>query len=379
MQIIQEPIADGLYFHSSIPDIIIEKDDESTGLTFELIFGGLVVLKEVYSYDSQNRIRIQNIGDIAAGFFKDEIAPAIPTIFSIKLAVSSYFLPLISYRLVEGATTIEKSFHVFRCDAQISVDASSWMRTNFLTRSFRNKRTALDSNEYLSFFSQNTEPINVRFNFELKYLSNGVVLEALGVCCDDIVTASSALITVDTSLRRILGIIDLPVETIVYSYDIWVSGTQDESSKYTYLVDRTLYREQTSFVFINAFGVPETFTSTGQATNKKTNDVTLNNINTHYRKTENKFTSQKQCFSGYLTAQEMEWIDDLLMSYAVGLYTYHGGFNNEVTLVNVEKNDSLKNELHAFSFEFRKANNRHFEFTSASNGVFDETFDQTFD
>lgn len=379
MHIIQEPITDGIHFHSTIPDIIIEKNDASNGLTFELVYDGQVVLKEAYSYDSQNRIRIQNIGDIAAGFFKDDIAHSIPTNYSVKWAIYSDFLPSITYRLTEGATIIEKSFHVFRCDAQISVDASTWMSTNFLTRSFRTKRTTVNTNEYLSFFAQNTSLVNIRFNYKLFYLNNGVVIDAVGVCCDDIVSASPALMTVNTSLRRILGIAGLPAETIVYSYDVWVTGSQAESNKYTYLVDRTPLRNQTYLVFINSFGVPETFTSTGQTINKKTNEVTLANIQTYYRKTQNKFISQKQCFSGYLSEREMEWIDDLLMSYAVGLYTYHSGFSDEVTLVNIEKSDSMNNELHAFSFEYRRANNRHFVFSSAPNGVFDETFDQTFD
>lgn len=379
MQIIQEPISNGLHFHSSIPDIIIEKNDASTGLTFELIFGGQTVLKEAYSYDSKNRIQIRNIGDIVSGFFKDNIGPAIPTNYSSRLAIYSDFLPTVTYKITEGITILEKSFNVFRCDAQIAVEASTWLLTNFLTRAFRSKRTSIDRNEYLSFLTQNTALINARFNFKLNYLNDGVVSEISGVCSDDLVLASMALITMNTSLRRLLEIAGLSMDTIVFSYDIWVTGVETPSSIYTYVVDRTIYRDQTDFVFINSFGVPETFTSTGQTVNKKTNEIVLNNINSSYRKTQNKFLSQKQCNSGYLSDREMEWIDDLLMSYAVGLYTYHSGFSDEVTIINVEKEDNQKNELHAFAFEYRRANNRHFVFSSATNGVFDETFDQTFD
>ena len=71
MQIIQEPLSNGLYFHNSIPDIIIQKNNGSVGVIFEIIFSGTVILKEQFSYDSTSQLKIQNISQIVDAYFPD--------------------------------------------------------------------------------------------------------------------------------------------------------------------------------------------------------------------------------------------------------------------------------------------------------------------
>lgn len=375
MQILQEPTSNGLHFHSSIPDIIIQKNDASVGIIFEMIFAGVVILKEQFSYDSNLRIQIQNISEIVESYFPDNLItiPTTDPVYNSGLTDLAF-----TYRITEGATIHERTFKALRCDAEIDVDVPEWIIYNFLTRAYRSKRTALDWNEYLSYYQQPAAG-ELTINYKLVYLNAGIPTEAIGIFKSIPAAGSNRVVTFNASLRALLLHLNLDIKSTVFRYDLWISGTDVSTNIYTYLVDRNPYRSQTTLVFVNAFGVLETFTATGEVINNKTNEVKLSNINNHYRKTENNFLSQKQSFSGYLTEREMDWIDDLLMSYALGLYTYHSGLSDEITIVSCEKSDTNKNELHAFSFEYRRAKNTHFIFASAANGIFDTTFDQTFD
>lgn len=375
MQILQEPTLNGLYFHSAIPDIVIQKNDASTDIIFEIIFCGTIVLKEQFSYNSNSIIKIQNISEIVESYFQDNniILPISDVVYNSGSTDLTF-----TYIITEGLNIHESSFKTLRCDSEINVNASEWIIKNFLTRCFRTKRTAIDWNEYLSFYQQ---PVygELAINFKIVFLSESILTEQIGIFKTIPAAEVSRIVTINTSLRTLLTFLDLDPKTKVYRYEIWITGTGVDTNIYTYLVDRNPYRSQTFIAFVNAFGVVETFTATGEVQNKKTNDVKLSNIDKKYRKTENNFLSQKVCHSGYLNLKEMEWIDDLIMSYALGLYTYHSGLSDEITIVSSEKTDTDRNELHAFLFEYRRTKNTHFVFSSAPNGIFDTTFDQTFD
>jgi hypothetical protein len=374
MQILKEPTSNGLHFHSSIPDIIIQKNDASVGIIFEMIYAGVVILKEQFSYDSNSLIQIQNISEIVESYFPDDLItiPTTDPVYNPGLTDLAF-----TYRLTEGTTIHESTFNVLRCDAEVNVNVSEWITENFLSRAYRSKRTAINWNEYLSYYQQPAAG-ELTVNYKIVYKNDGITTEAIGVFKKIPAAVSNRIVTFNTSLRALLDHIELDINTTVLQYDFWITGTDVSTNNYTYLVDRNTYRSQTNFVFVNSFGVIETFTATGELINNKTNDIKISNINNHYRKTENNFLSQKQCFSGFLSEREMDWIDDMTMSYALGLYTY-AGLSDEITIVKTEKSDTNKNELHAFSFEYRRAKNTHFVFGAATNGIFDLTFDQTFD
>jgi len=211
-------------------------------------------------------------------------------------------------------------------------------------------------------------------------LVESVVTEKTGVMQTIAASAGDQVTTLNASLVALVTAAELALDTTILQYNIWLTGTGFETAKYAFLVDNTPYRHCKSFVFVNCFGVLETFTATGLTVNEKTNEYNLGNINNHYRKITQDFVSEKTCNSGYLSDVEMEWIDDLVKSYTVGLYTPGvSGMTEEITLVGVEKSDSEANELQAFAFSYRGAKNSHLAFANAAQGIFDDTFDETFD
>ena len=119
--------------------------------------------------------------------------------------------------------------------------------------------------------------------------------------------------------------------------------------------------------------------ATGRADVKKNVEINLANIQGRYRKTTQDFTVETTLNTGFLSVSEMEWLDDLLLSYNVALYTPGvSGADEEITLTASDKTDTDANELQAFSFSYRRAKNNHLQFTAAACGIFDNTFDQTF-
>lgn len=373
MDIIQEPEHSGIYFQNSIPDIILEKTDANTSIIFEFKKGSESILVEKYAYDADGKINIRNICEIVEKYFKPNISEISDTnIISTGLCNLDF-----TYVITESNITWSNSFTALKCDANISVYAPTWTTKNFLSRAFQ-KRTAKGRNEYLSFYKLSGYS-TVTINYRITYLNDGVLSEKTGII-DQIsdLSADAEVITFNSSIGRVLITAALQLDTVVYQYEIWLTGTGLLTDIFTFLVDNSLYRDHNSFVFINCFGVLETFTATGKISNKKTNEYNLSNIDGHYRKVTQNFVSEKTCNSGYLTDMEMEWIDDLVNSYTVGLYTASDGMSEEITLVSIDKSDSGSNELKTFRFNFRRALNNHLDFAVVAKGIFDDTFDDTF-
>jgi hypothetical protein len=362
MTISQELGNGTLYFQHSIPDIILINTDVDTTVTFELKKGAEVIISEKYVFDTDGNIRIRNLSEIVEKYFTD-----------------SGLLLDFSYTITQGVTTHSSSFSVLKCEANVDVIAGPWTQLNFLTRAFMEKRTAKTRNEYLSFLQRITFGA-VTVHYKAYYLVDSVITEKTGVLQTIAASAVDRVTTFNASLGVVVTVSGLALSTTFLSYDIWLTGTDFLTSVYTFLVDNTTYRYSKSFVYINSFGVLETFTATGLTVNKKTNEFNLGNIENHYRKITQDFVSEKTCNSGYLSDVEMEWIDDLVKSYSVGLYTPGvSGMSEEITLVGVEKSDSEANELQAFTFNYRGPKIIHLIFENAAKGIFDETFDESFE
>jgi len=360
-EFLQSPEVNEIYFQKNIPDIILKKtNDTHDSKVFTLKVSGITILTENYTYDSEGYIYVRNLGSIIEKYFTPELL----------------ILP-VTIKFDDGVFVDTKDFKAIKCDADMLFTASSWTATNFLTRAYREKRTAKSRNEYLSFL-QKLAFGSVTVNYKAYYLVDSVVTEKTGVMQTIAASAGDQVTTFNASLDALLTAAVLAIDTTVLQYDIWLTGTAFETAKYTFLIDYTPYRNFKHFVFVNCFGVLETFTTTGLTVNKKTNEYNLGNIDNHYRKITQDFVSEKTCNSGYLSDAEMEWIDDFIKSYTIGLYTSIG-ISEEITLVGVDKQDSEANELQAFSFGYRRANNNHLQITNASQGVFDERFDEIFD
>ena len=361
MTITQEPANGSIYFQKSVPDIILAQNNAETSVTFELKKGTDVILTETYLYDADAAIIIRDIYKVIEAYLSAE-----------------NLIQAFSYTLTENATTHTVTFTALKCEADMTVDADSWTAQNFLTRSYREKRTSKSRNEYLSFL-QKTSYGTLTVHFRVVYYSVDHWAEATGTLATIAAAATTQVTTFNASMGALVTAAGLATDSEIIQYDIWITGTGVETARYTFLSDFNQYRNLKHFVFVNCFGVLETFTATGRTDAKKTAELNMGNIDNRYRKITQDFVNEKTVNSGFLSAEEMEWIDDLILSFAVSTYTPGvTGSDEEITITNFEKTDTEANELYSFSFMIRRAKNNHRQFVNAAKGIFDDTFDETY-
>ena len=367
MTINQEPTNGSTYFSKAVPDIILTKSGTDTSVLLELKKGTDIILTEKYMFDDNNMIRIREIGSIFEKYltarylipWDDERSENLIGTFSAKITL--------------GAEEHTTTFGVIKCDAEISVDALFWCSKNFLTRSFREKRTAKGRTEYLSFLQLQTYGA-IDIHCKLFILQNNKVVESeivgrtLAIRPDNIWTFTA-------SINDILSQWGLPLETRVFQYHIWLTGTNFQSSVYAFLVDESSPRNSIQFSFINCFGVRETFTATGKVENKKSAEYNQANIASHYRKITQNFVSEKTVNTGYLSDAEMGWLDDLVCSNDVAIVDT----NEQIILVGIDKVESTENKLQSFNFTFRPSNNNHLQFKNANDTIFEKNFSPQFE
>ena len=233
MIISQEPTNGTLYFQKSIPDIILRKIDEEGTVTFELKKGLEIIISEKYVFDIEDTIRIRNLGEIVEKYF-----------------TASELLLNFTYTITQGVEAHSSNFGVLKCDADMVVAAGSWTATNFLTRSYREKRTAKSRNEYLSFL-QKLSYGTVTVNYKAYYLAGSVVAEKTGVLQTIAASVVDKVTTLNASPGALATAAALALDKTILQYNIWLTGTGFETAKYTFLLDYTPYRHSKSLIFIN--------------------------------------------------------------------------------------------------------------------------------
>lgn len=372
VMVIQGPINNGLYFQKSVPDIILERNDQEPYVNFELKKGNDVILSENYLFSADHKLRIRNIYEIIEMYFSSDSEISEPGTTNIASALALDF----TIKITSPITHLF-NFTVLKCDANLPFPAGTWTQNNFLTRKYLEKRTAITRNEYLSFLLK-PEYGATALKYTIYYELGGQ--QIMGNLSETAApTQPYSVATFNCSLYRILKHANLPNYTKVFQYDIWITGTGLETSKYTFMVDNVDYRNTKSFVFTNCFGVLESFTATGTSEVSKNVEYNLANIENHYRKITQNFYAEKNCNSGFLWETETDWLDDFIRSYNVLQYSQDIELNEEITLVSVDKIDSEANTLQWFKFSYRKANNLHLTFANAAKNISQFMFDSTFE
>ena len=360
MNITASPATNGMYFHRNIPDFVIAKTDSNTSLSFTLSKGGSVILSEKYSYDAADSISIKHLWQVVEYYF----------------SASELVIPF-TWSITEGSTTVSHSFTAIKCDTDMTVDAAAWTARNFLTRSYRQKRTAIGYTELLSFVQKVAQGA-VSVMYKVVYQVEESTTEYSGVLQTIAVSSATKVTSFNASVALIIASASLPNTVTILQYDIWLSGTSFETAKYTYLVDRSPYRNKCKLMFANSFGVYETYTATGRSDAARKNELTLGTIDNRLRKLSQDFAIENTINSGIVSESEMTWLDDLLYSYSVGIYE-GATIADEITITDSDKKDSTANELHSFELKYKRANTIHLQLANAARGVFDPAFNPAFE
>lgn len=360
-------IPSGLCFEKNIPDIILQKENNETKVDFVLSIGQIEIINESYFYDANGFVYIRNIDQIIS-----------PHLEAIQEIVSGYIITtglvqLFNFRLNGNEFYY---FEVIRSEADMgNTSPAEYAAANFFNANGF-KRTSVKRNEYLTYL-HTPDMGNVLIKYKLVKFSNSQIQEISGQFVTVTPGEFYRFITLNVSLEKILESAGQTVDNLLY-YDVWFYDVVADanSNTFRFLIDKTPYRQEVNFVFVNSFGCFDTFTATGRSTIKKNLDLTISKIFGKIRKTDQEFLPETTINSGYLSKAEMEWIDELLLSFNVGLYLPGETTYEDITIISSDKSDSTVNALDWFEFTFRRSAAA--QFKKSGTGVFDITFDNTF-
>ncbi|GHU79704.1 hypothetical protein FACS1894145_4430 [Bacteroidia bacterium] len=338
MNIIQQP--DAFCFSSALKDIIIESDAD-VAVTFQA--AGETFLTEAYTPDNENRIYIRDLAKLFVGYIPKTTLRAN---FTITLTPA-------------GATAQTINTTVLYGMAEIDIPAADFLAGRFLTLLPEEKITYAGQREFLSLYpSEQTTVIAKAHRLSGTQETKNVVINTL-----------NQIATVDVSPAALFN----NPEQI--SYYVIIAGNRH----FTFYVKPVLPPEYIQFLFLNAFGVKETFIPAAITTRENKYDNKFGQFSGRYRKYQAEVVKNYTANTGVLTGPMADWLEDLFLSKDVFLLTGSGIEKEIVIEESTVKRSTAPDELPAFEFKYRLSKFNQHEYSLSKNRIFDDTFDYTFD
>lgn len=338
-------------------DIVI--DSVTAPVVVEIRYQGELILSEVYSPDSESKIYIREIGELAILLIdKRDIMT--------QNGFTGYGGIILTISII-GTTTINKDVTIY----QSIIDFSGSLDVNLLKQiplsRATNKSTGIGRTEWISFYGTGTLKAYV--------VKKGITADSAATY--NVVTYSlpEKIYNTNVSPSVIATLAGCTESDLIY-YNIYIST--DSIIRFT--MDERNYPDKKIFVFRNCFGAQETFTCTGAEKSERKWTRSFGNINNKQvsisRDLVNKFTAN----TGYLSAEDLEVLEDMLNSDQICLLDEYG--LQDVVILEENFNDtSRKDELKAVEFSYRFAQNNQFKTSYKAfkkPRIFTTEFDETF-
>lgn len=329
-------------------------------IILDVVFAGVSILSERYTPDSDGLVFIRDIGKLAESYF-----PVIATSMTNGLDGESI---LFSITLTEGSTTISKTIRVFRSD----VDSSSTLTDDELQKKplcrLSKKVTGIGCKEFVSFYSG--APVKVDACF-------------ISTAQDELVTFTLADVAADNKFYRydispeaIAILAGIDVENLIY-YNVY----SDASDIVKLIMDVRPVTPTDILVFKNSFGAQEVFNCLGDKTSERKWERELGSIKTFQRQIYKRLVRTFTINTGYVNTQSLEALEDLLNSESISILE-NGILLPIVILEETFKETSRKDDLISVEFKYRLATTAQLQYRHnplAKMGVFDQTFDETYE
>lgn len=343
--------------------------DVADSLSMVLSADGVSVIEEVYTPNNKKEVIIRNLGDVLQSYF-GKVEETTLGNATRKLQMS------VNINLNDG-TSFSHTQQVFYSTiaTDISVD---FTYAPFLTR-YKKKKTAVSRCELLSFYN-NTQTIWLG----IAYLLGGAARFDKYEFYQS--TGTHEGVSLDVSLKKIVAFLSeknirINNDDLIYyeAYSVVGDIVRDETR---FINDKRQFHQETHFLYYNCFGLPETITFTGQDNRKIDPGITYGYLADGYRQIDTLPVVSNQVYSGHISKEVAECIEELLISDQKYLYAA-GVVGKEIVITEVAlEQDSLNNRPVSYSLTYRPAALRHLEYKRIiydSGRVFDKTFDDTFD
>jgi hypothetical protein len=340
MTIIQKP--DLFCFSSALADIVIESN---VSVTVVFSDGTDDFLREVYAPDSENRIYVRSLDEL--------LVPYIPAI-----TLRQHFLITVTPEGGSGDGAVEIETTVQFCSTGINLTAENFLENYFMTTLRNEKITCPAQKEYLSLVvSEATEvKITARYNTGAQTSKTVQITEA----------NAGRVVTVDVS-PSLFG----NPETLFFI--VVTAGAR----AFTYYMRRPSARQE-QFIFINTFGVKETFIPAGLVLRENNYKNLFGYFSGIYRKYSVELVKQYMANTGVMNENMADWIESMFLSKEVFTISPAGIAEGVTIEESTVKRSSARDELPAYEFKYRLSRRNHDEFYVLKSRIFDDTFDYTF-
>jgi hypothetical protein len=350
ISIVQQP--DAYSFSATLKDTVLQAT-ANVSVTLTDKATAAVILSETYTPDASGNVVIRALHKVLQG-----VIDPVSLIGNYTLSATC------------GADVVTFGFAVQYVTVEIDADYNTFINTRFLTLLQGAKATAVGRKEYLS-LKVNT-PTDVVATVTYSQAGEVTVNDITGVS----VSAADGVVTVDVSPSRFV----MPGYTL--EKYVVTAGVRTQ----IFWVDNLSPAGASSFVFINSFGVKETFTCMGLLERENKYDDSLYGMfSNSYRKFFTNLVKQFTSNTGFLSQAVADWMEDLFLSKSIFLYD-NAGAGKEVTILEPSvQRTSDPTELPALSFTWRYAqeNQQLYIYTTVStpgtkSRIFDKTFDKSF-
>jgi hypothetical protein len=336
MDILQQP--DAFCFLSALKDIIIQSN---VNVSASFATGEYIFLQESYTPDNENRIYIRELDRLFLPYISQTI---LRTDFTVTLSI-------------ENGTAVNINTTVQYCTAEINVPAGDFLQNHFLTLLRNQKITYCEQKEYLSLFL--TENTTVK---AIARSRSGAQEEKSFP-----LTELQKVLTIDVSPALLFS---QPEQILYY---VVLAGNRD----FTYYVKHHMPLEYSQFLFLNSFGVKETFIPSAITQRENKYENQFGAFAGKYRKYDVELIKEYTANTGILNGNMADWIEDMFTSRNVFLLS-PGGIEKEIVIEEAKvKRNSAQDEMPAFEFKYRLSKYDRNEYQQG-NRIFDDTFDYTF-
>lgn len=360
MEMVTNLVNDSYVFSSDMQDIRIADVHDKLSLRIEV--DGQEALSEIYYPDHSNTVIICDPGDIINEYF---VRP------DLNGGDDRVALPPMEVRLElsDSESTENYTLHVFYSRYHVSFDP----QTDFIFYSrYKIKHIRQNSIDYLSFFvSARTEVfIDIIYMESGSSIKKTIKLEQSGT---DRMTAYNMS---PVKISRLSGV---QCDNII-SYDARITnGTLTDLVRY--VLDRQNHREIHQFLYYNVFGLPESISFSGLVQYSPELEGDIADLTKQKRRFSPFFNDLRTVNTGYLDENKYKALVDMLTSPVQRWYDTPS-LPMEIIITNIDfTHTKMGNQRVNVNLTFCPASRKHqvFDRYSFGGGIFDYTFDRTFE
>lgn len=343
-------------------DIILEAASQMVRLEVKL--GIVTILQEDYHPNAEDCITIRDLGKLAALYIPSDNALTL----SNSDDTGNVILEVILTEAGESEEPISKYVTFYKCDldfdGSVSVDLLMRMPLSRATT----KMTGPGRKEFISFFGNNVISLYAVYSNGSRDVSK--LIESFVTLAD-----SGKIYKMNVSPQLIAGVVGCLEESLIY-YNLY----KDNKVMIRFRMDERRHVKKTTFLFKNTFNAQETITCFGHELNNRKWEREYGQINNNVLQTSKNKTEEISVSTGYLHPEMFPVLDDLLNSE--NICVIEGNKLRQVIILSEDFSvTSRKNEPRSFEITYRYASNN---FKSqyvpfAKPGIFDETFDKSFE